>query len=158
WLYSGSVIDLGVIAGALSAALLAREFAIRVPRPGELVKGGLGGALMGLGGMLALGCNIGGVFCAARAPSLLGPGLDDRALGWRLHRTALSRLGDGEPADVVERVVARVRVVGWPGELAAAAGRRGSPRGPRGAVRLRAVGLRSPGDLLAFRGRLRLRL
>src|SRR5262249_35720187 len=41
WLYSGSVIDLGVIAGALSAALLAREFAIRVPRPGELVKGGL---------------------------------------------------------------------------------------------------------------------
>src|SRR4249919_2783631 len=55
WLYSGSLIDLGVIVGALAAALLAREFAIRVPPVGELVKGGVGGTLMGTGAMLAFG-------------------------------------------------------------------------------------------------------
>lgn len=72
WLYSGSLIDLGVIVGALAAALLAREFAIRVPAPGELVKGGVGGTLMGTGAMLALGCNIGGFFSATSALSLSG--------------------------------------------------------------------------------------
>jgi uncharacterized membrane protein YedE/YeeE len=72
WLYSGSLIDLGVIAGALAAALLAREFAIRIPPPGELVKGGVGGTLMGTGAMLAFGCNIGGFFSATSALSLSG--------------------------------------------------------------------------------------
>jgi uncharacterized membrane protein YedE/YeeE len=73
WLYSGSLIDLGVIAGALAAALLAREFAIRVPPPGELAKGAIGGALMGAGAMLAFGCNIGGFVSATSALSLSGP-------------------------------------------------------------------------------------
>jgi uncharacterized membrane protein YedE/YeeE len=72
WLYSGSLIDLGVIMGAFAAALLAREFAIRVPRPGELAKGGIGGTLMGAGAMLAFGCNIGGFFSATSALSLSG--------------------------------------------------------------------------------------
>src|SRR4029077_20027386 len=75
WLYSGSLIDLGVIVGALAAALLAREFAIRVPRSGELVKGGVGGTLMGVGAMLAFGCNIGGFFSATSALSLSGLGM-----------------------------------------------------------------------------------
>ena len=75
WLYSGSLIDLGVIAGALAAALLAREFAIRVPGAGELVKGGIGGTLMGAGAMLAFGCNIGGFFSATSALSLSGLGM-----------------------------------------------------------------------------------
>lgn len=75
WLYSGSLIDIGVLLGALVAALLAREFAIRVPPVGELIKGGLGGALMGTGAMLAFGCNIGGFFSATSALSLSGLGM-----------------------------------------------------------------------------------
>src|SRR5256885_6702470 len=67
WLYSGSLLNLGVLFGGLAAALLSREFAVRVPPRGELVKGGLGGLAMGAGAMLALGCNIGGVFSAAGA-------------------------------------------------------------------------------------------
>ena len=75
WLYSGSLLNLGVIVGALTAALLSREFAIRVPVPGELVKGAVGGAMLGIGAMLALGCNIGGFFSAVSALSLSGLGM-----------------------------------------------------------------------------------
>ena len=62
WLYSGSLLNLGVLLGGLVAALLSREFAIRVPARGELAKGAAGGLLMGAGAMLAFGCNIGGFF------------------------------------------------------------------------------------------------
>jgi uncharacterized membrane protein YedE/YeeE len=75
WLYSGSLLNLGVVAGALIAALLSREFALRVPARGELVKGAAGGALLGTGAMLALGCNIGGFFSAVSALSLSGLGM-----------------------------------------------------------------------------------
>jgi uncharacterized membrane protein YedE/YeeE len=75
WLYSGSLLNLGVIAGALAAALLSREFAVRVPVRGELVKGAIGGAMLGVGAMLALGCNIGGFFSAVSALSLSGLGM-----------------------------------------------------------------------------------
>ncbi len=72
WLYSGSILNLGVLAGACAAALLSREFAIRVSPPGELAKGGVGGLLMGAGAVLAFGCNIGGFFSALSALSLSG--------------------------------------------------------------------------------------
>jgi len=75
WLYSGSLLNLGVAAGALAAALLSREFALRVPARGELAKGAIGGALLGVGAMLALGCNIGGFFSAISALSLSGFGM-----------------------------------------------------------------------------------
>lgn len=75
WLYSGSLLNLGVIVGALVAALLSREFAVRVPARGELTKGAVGGALLGVGAMLALGCNIGGFFSAVSALSLSGLGM-----------------------------------------------------------------------------------
>jgi len=75
WLYSGSLLNLGVLLGGLVAALLSREFAIRVPPRGELVKGVGGGLLMGLGAMLAFGCNIGGFFSAVSALSLSGFGM-----------------------------------------------------------------------------------
>src|SRR2546425_7584118 len=39
WLYSGSLLNLGVLLGGAAGALCAREFAIRVPARGELVKG-----------------------------------------------------------------------------------------------------------------------
>src|SRR3989442_10009954 len=75
WLYSGSLLNLGVLFGGLAAALLSREFAVRVPPRGELIKGGLGGLAMGAGAMVALGCNIGGFFLGTSAPSLSGLGV-----------------------------------------------------------------------------------
>jgi uncharacterized protein len=75
WLYSGSLLNLGVLLGGLTAALLSREFAIRVPPRGELVKGAAGGVLMGVGAMLAFGCNVGGFFSAVSALSLSGFGM-----------------------------------------------------------------------------------
>ena len=75
WLYSGSLLNLGVAAGALVAALLSRDFALRVPARGELAKGAIGGAMLGVGAMLALGCNIGGFFSAVSALSLSGFGM-----------------------------------------------------------------------------------
>jgi uncharacterized membrane protein YedE/YeeE len=75
WLYSGSLLNLGVLFGGLTAALLSREFAIRVPPRGELVKGAGGGLLMGVGAMLAFGCNVGGFFSAVSALSLSGFGM-----------------------------------------------------------------------------------
>jgi uncharacterized membrane protein YedE/YeeE len=72
FLYSGSILNLGLLMGALTAALLSREFAIRGAPLGELVKGGVGGLLMGLGANLAFGCNIGGFFSAVAALSLSG--------------------------------------------------------------------------------------
>src|SRR4030095_13176654 len=71
-LYARSILNLGLLMGALAAALLGREFAIRVPPLGELFKGGVGGLLMGLGANLAFGCNIGGFFSAVAALSMSG--------------------------------------------------------------------------------------
>ena len=75
WLYSGSLLNFGVLLGGLTAALLSREFAVRVPPRGEAVKGAAGGVLMGVGAMLAFGCNIGGFFSAVSALSLSGFGM-----------------------------------------------------------------------------------
>ena len=46
--------------GAFVGALMGRDFALRVPPPGEIFKGVLGGVLMGLGATLGIGCTIGG--------------------------------------------------------------------------------------------------
>jgi uncharacterized protein len=75
WLYSGSVLNLGVLLGGVSAALLSREFGFRPAPAVELIKGALGGLLMGWGAMLAFGCNIGGFFSALSALSLSGLGM-----------------------------------------------------------------------------------
>src|SRR5713226_8208947 len=122
WLYSGSLLNLGVLFGGLAAALLSREFAVRVPPRGELVKGGLGGLLMGIGAMLALGCNIGGFFSATSALSLSGFGmmiglgagafLALRYLMWELaHRPAWSR-GRGRVLGAARREGSRQPVAG----------------------------------------------
>lgn len=75
WLYSGSLLNVGLLFGGLSAALLSREFGIRRAPATELVKGALGGLMMGWGAMLAFGCNIGGFFSASSALSLSGLGM-----------------------------------------------------------------------------------
>ena len=71
-LYSTSVLNLGIIGGALAAALLARQFQVRMAPPWELLKGLVGGGLMGVGASLAFGCNIGGFFSAMSALSMAG--------------------------------------------------------------------------------------
>lgn len=75
YLYSGSVLNFGLLAGGLVAALLSREFAIRPAPVSELSKGALGGLLMGVGAMLSFGCNIGGFLSALSALSLSGAGM-----------------------------------------------------------------------------------
>lgn len=61
-LYSSSVMDIGLILGAFAAALLAKEFAMRMPPRLEAIKGFAGGLFMGIGSSLALGCTAGGFY------------------------------------------------------------------------------------------------
>jgi Sulphur transport len=57
-----SLLNLGIIAGAFTAASLASEFKLRVPKqPLRYVQSIGGGILMGYGVDLALGCPVGGV-------------------------------------------------------------------------------------------------
>lgn len=65
--------NLGLFAGALVAALLAREFKLRVPRKKvRYVQSLGGGVLMGYGAGLAIGCTVGAFFSAV--PSLAANG------------------------------------------------------------------------------------
>ncbi len=57
-----SLMDITLILGALSAALLSSQFRINHPPPLEYVWGALGGTLMGIGATLAGGCTVGGFF------------------------------------------------------------------------------------------------
>ena len=74
-LYSGSVLNFGLLIGGLATALLSREFAVRRAPLSEMIKGALGGLFMGCGAMLAFGCNIGGFFSALSALSASGAGM-----------------------------------------------------------------------------------
>jgi len=60
--YKYAILSIVVIIGALSSALLGKEFAIRIAPGGELSKGLLGGILMGIGCILGMGCTIGNFF------------------------------------------------------------------------------------------------
>jgi len=125
WLYSGSLLNLGVVVGGTIAALLSREFAIRVPPGAELAKGAAGGLLMGVGAVLAFGCNIGGFFSATSALSLSGLGmmlglgvgafLGLRYLVWEVaHRPSWSRGGGRIYLQAGDRAAARQP---WAGAL-----------------------------------------
>jgi len=71
-LFSTSLTNFGIIFGALVAALFARQFQVRMAPARELFKGLIGGALMGIGSVLAFGCNVGGFFSAISALSMGG--------------------------------------------------------------------------------------
>lgn len=62
FLFSPSVMDLGLILGSFAAALLAKEFGFRRPPKLEIYKGFFGGLFMGVGSSLALGCNVGAFY------------------------------------------------------------------------------------------------
>lgn len=55
----GTMLIIGIILGALVAALVNREFKFRVPSMGMLVQVFVGGLLMGFGAVCSGGCNIG---------------------------------------------------------------------------------------------------
>ena len=71
-LYSTSILNFGIIAGALASALLAKQFKVRSAPTRELSKAIIGGTLMGIGASLSFGCNIGGFFSAISALSMSG--------------------------------------------------------------------------------------
>ena len=71
-LYSTSILNFGIIAGALASALMAKQFQVRSAPTRELSKAVIGGTLMGIGASLSFGCNIGGFFSAISALSMSG--------------------------------------------------------------------------------------
>jgi len=69
---TNSILTLGLLWGAFGSALMSRQFAIRMAPPLELIKGVVGGTLMGVGAAMAGGCNVGGFYTALSALSLGG--------------------------------------------------------------------------------------
>jgi uncharacterized membrane protein YedE/YeeE len=65
-----AILCLLMLLGAFVAALMAKEFAFRIPPIGEIFKGLLGGVLMGMGAMIGKSCTIGGFFSGWPALSL----------------------------------------------------------------------------------------
>jgi uncharacterized protein len=71
-LRSGSVVNIGLLLGAFLSALLAKQFSIRVGPASELIKGLIGGILIGIGAVLARGCNIGAFFSGTSSMGMQG--------------------------------------------------------------------------------------
>ena len=71
-LSTSSILTGGLLWGAFGAALMSRQFAIRMAPPLELAKGIVGGGLMGIGAAMAGGCNVGGFYSAVSALSAGG--------------------------------------------------------------------------------------
>ncbi len=69
---SSSVLTLGLLWGALGSSLLSKQFVLRMASPLELLKGVVGGSLMGVGAAMAGGCNVGGFYSAVSALSFSG--------------------------------------------------------------------------------------
>lgn len=77
---------LGVVLGALVAALIAGEFAIRAPEPKILLQTLVGGFLMGSGAVVSGGCNIGHILSGVPQLSIgsIVGGLSIVAGGWAM--------------------------------------------------------------------------
>ncbi|MYB15416.1 MAG: YeeE/YedE family protein [Chloroflexi bacterium] len=73
WFTDAFMLNAGIIAGAFTAALLAREFRLRIPRsPRRYLQSLAGGVVMGYGAGLGLGCTIGAFFSAIPSLALNG--------------------------------------------------------------------------------------
>ncbi len=64
-----AMLGLFTILGAMAGALFSKEFALRIPPVGELVKGFIGGGLMAFGATFGIGCSIGSFFSGVPALS-----------------------------------------------------------------------------------------
>jgi len=71
--YRYGILSLTMLFGAFGAALMSKEFAIRVAPKFELAKGLIGGIFMGTGAVIGMGCTVGGFFSAW--PALAAGGL-----------------------------------------------------------------------------------
>ena len=71
-LHRMSLMNIVLFLGAISAALISRQFRINRPPPLEYLWGAGGGVLMGLGASLAGGCTVGGFFTPAMFSSPAG--------------------------------------------------------------------------------------
>ena len=69
---TGSILTLGLFWGAFGSALMSKQFAIRSAPGLELIKGIVGGTLLGIGAAMAGGCNVGGFYIAISALSFAG--------------------------------------------------------------------------------------
>lgn len=68
-----TLLDVGLVFGAVVAALAAREFKVRLPRqPRRYVQSLAGGTLMGYGAGIGVGCTIGAFFSAIPSLGLSG--------------------------------------------------------------------------------------
>jgi len=102
---TNSILTLGLLWGAFGSALLSKQFAIRKAPPLELLKGIVGGTLMGIGAAMAGGCNVGGFYTAVSALSasglammiglLAGAYLGLRYLYWELEHLPSGSTGSG---------------------------------------------------------------
>lgn len=73
WFTDAFMLNGGIVAGSFAAAVLAREFRLRVPRqPRRYVQSAGGGVIMGYGAGLGLGCTIGAFFSAIPSLALNG--------------------------------------------------------------------------------------
>lgn len=89
-----TLLDAGLVFGALLAALAAREFKVRVARqPRRYVQSFVGGSLMGYGAGIGVGCTIGAFFSAI--PSL-------GVSGWVFGLALL--LGAGVGTQIIRRI------------------------------------------------------
>jgi hypothetical protein len=69
----GSIRNLGIILGALVAALYASQFKIKkIKSKKQIIAAALGGLFMGYGARMAMGCNIGALFTSISSFSLSG--------------------------------------------------------------------------------------
>jgi uncharacterized membrane protein YedE/YeeE len=104
-----AMLSIAMVAGAMGAALMSKEFAIRVAPVGELFKGLAGGLLMGVGAVLAIGCTIGGFFSGWPALSaaalvflpalVIGTFLGVRYLLWEMEE--LPGMSSGKSATIL---------------------------------------------------------
>jgi len=69
---TNSILTLGLLWGAFGAALMSKQFAIRMAPGRELIKGIVGGSFLGIGSAMAGGCNVGGFYIATSALSFGG--------------------------------------------------------------------------------------
>jgi len=73
WFTDGFMLNIGIIVGAFVAAVLAREFRLRIPRqPQRYVQSLGGGVIMGYGAGLGLGCTLGAFYSAIPSLALNG--------------------------------------------------------------------------------------
>ena len=73
WFTDGFMLNVGIVVGAFTAAVLAHEFRLRVPRQPQRYAQSLGGGLiMGYGAGLGLGCTLGAFYSAIPSLALNG--------------------------------------------------------------------------------------